>query len=109
MGFKDARKQVIDCLKSGSIRHESRNNIDIKNLLATGEVDAEQVAAILGQAKGNEHQSSPHHCDAGIEVHIVKTKHSGRNWYIKWYFVDPNSVFISVHETQIYEDFKSWR
>lgn len=109
MGFRDAKKQVISCLKSGNIRYESRNDINIKNLLATGEVTSEQVAAILGKAKGNEHQSSSHHYDVNIEVHIVKTKLLDRNWYIKWYFVDPNSVFISVHETQIYEDFKSRR
>ncbi|MCX7099078.1 MAG: hypothetical protein NTV43_14350 [Methylococcales bacterium] len=80
MGFKDARQRVIACLKSGNVKHEIRNGIDIKNLLATGELDAEELAAILRQAKGNEHQSSPHHCAASIEVHIVKTKHSGRNW-----------------------------
>lgn len=98
MGFKDAKKQVIECLKAGNVRHESRNDIDTKNLLATGEVEADEVAAILGRAKGGEYQSSPHHACSSIAVHIVKTKHAGRYWYIKWYFIDPNSVFISIHD-----------
>jgi hypothetical protein len=27
----------------------------------------------------------------------VKTQHAGQGWYIKWYFLEPDSVFISVH------------
>lgn len=97
MAFRDAKKQVIACLKTGNIRHESRSELDIKNLLAVGDVDAKDVAAILGRARGNDYKSSSHHSYPSIEVHIVKTKHLGKDWYIKWYFIDPDSVFISVH------------
>jgi hypothetical protein len=31
-------------------------------------------------------------------VHIIRTQHGDRTWYIKWYFIVPNVVFISVHE-----------
>lgn len=97
MGFKDARNKVLDCLKHGYILHEQRGNIDIKNLLAIGEISLEETAEIIAQANGTSYFSSPHHIVASIDVHIVKTKHKGKDWYIKWYFVDPNSVFISVH------------
>lgn len=56
-----------------------------------------EVASILGRSRGNEHATSPHHFDDSIEVHIVKTLHAGQGWYIKWYFLEPDSVFISVH------------
>ncbi|MEL4287462.1 hypothetical protein ACE02Y_20140 [Shewanella xiamenensis] len=38
MGFKDAKRQLLECLASGNILHEQRNDIDIKNLLATGQI-----------------------------------------------------------------------
>ncbi len=97
MGFKQIKHDVIHCLENGNVLHEQRNSIDIKNLLATGEVSTREVIAVLKRANGNQHQSSPHHYDATITVHIVKTNHAGVDWYIKWYFDKPNSVFISVH------------
>jgi hypothetical protein len=30
-------------------------------------------------------------------VHIIQRSHKGVAWYIKWYFVEPASIFISVH------------
>ncbi len=80
--FSEARKQVIQCLESGQVLHEARNNIDVKNLLEVGVVSNEEVAQILRKARGNEHSSSPHHWDASIAVHIVKTRYQGQAWYI---------------------------
>ena len=97
MGFKKAKQQVIECLKSGHFEHEARDRIEVKNRLATGAVTVEEVIAAIGRSRGDSYSSSPHHFDASIEVHIIKTTHLGTGWYIKWYFVDPNSVFISVH------------
>ncbi len=97
MNFKDAKRKVIECLNASNIQHEARNNLDIKNLLMTGAVTPTEVASILGRSRGNEHAASPHHFDASVEVHIVKTQHAGQSWYIKWYFLEPDSVFISVH------------
>jgi hypothetical protein len=48
-------------------------------------------------ARGTDYQCSPHHLVADLDVHIIKTAHRVINWYIKWYFVEPNCVFISVH------------
>ena len=97
MGFKDVKQLVIDCLQMGLVSHEQRNDINIKNLLAIGQVNLDQVVVILGRSRGESYSSSPHHFDQSINVHIVKTRYAGENWYIKWYFVEPNSVFISVH------------
>lgn len=97
MGFKNAKRQLIECLNLGNIVHEQRANIDIKNVLATGQIAVEQVAEIISQTRGNEHSKSPHHIDSRIDVHVIKTSFQGENWYIKWYFIEPNSVFISVH------------
>lgn len=97
MGFKAAKHKVIECLNTGVVYHEQRNNIDIKNLLATGVLTNEQVATIIARANGADYSSSPHHFDSNIDVHIVKTRYVGFQWYIKWYFLEGNSIFISVH------------
>ncbi|MBV1870903.1 MAG: hypothetical protein KUG76_08335 [Gammaproteobacteria bacterium] len=101
MGFKNAKKQVIGCLIDGYILHEERDDIDIKNLLATGEMTVTQVIEILKKVRGNSYSCSPHHWDSTIDVHVVKTKSANQDWYIKWYFIDPNCVFISVHESEV--------
>ena len=95
--YKEIKRQVIDCLNKGYVSHEQRNDIDVKNLLAIGKVSLEEVAEIIGRSRGNDYSSSPHHFDSSITVHIIKTRRAGHNWYVKWYFVEPNSVFISVH------------
>lgn len=98
MGFKEIKHEVISCLEQGNVSHEQRNNIEIKNLLATGDITAKEVINILKQSRGNEHQNSPHHYDSNIKVHIIKTSYSGVEWYIKWYFKVPDSIFISIHQ-----------
>lgn len=95
--FKDAKAQVLACLKKGAVSHQERADIDVKNLLATGRVSLNDVATVIGRSRGNQYSSSPHHVVDDVNVHIIKTKHGDEHWYIKWYFVEPNSVFISVH------------
>jgi hypothetical protein len=97
MGFKQVKAQVIACLNSGRVRHEQRNEIDVKNLLATGAVTPGEVAAMINRARGGDYRCSPHHFDQRIDVHTVTVGHQGVRWYIKWYFLEPNTVFISVH------------
>lgn len=97
MGFKGAKKEVLSCMEKGYVSHEQRNDINIKNLLATGQITLERVAEIIGRSRGDTYSSSPHHSVKEVDVHIIKTRHEGQEWYIKWYFVEPSSVFISVH------------
>ncbi len=98
MSFREAKSKVIECLNNGYVLHEARDNIDIKNLLSTGAVSIGEVRTIIGRARGNSYSRNPHHYDAKIDVHVIKTIHSGKHWYIKWYFTEPDCVFISVHE-----------
>lgn len=93
-GFKAAKKAAIEALISGNYQHEARNAIEVKNLLATGEVSAEFVAGILRKSRGTEHSCSPHHAVSRIEVHVIRSS----GWYIKFYFIDPDTFFISVHQ-----------
>lgn len=97
MNFKEAKQKVIESLVKGDFSHEVRNNIDVKNLLSTGDVSKDEVAEIIGRSRGNQYSSSPHHYDDSVPVHVLVTHKSGKDWYIKWYFKNPDSVFISVH------------
>lgn len=97
MGFREVKAHVIDCLNNGYVLHEERGNIDIKNLLSIGVVSLNDVASIIGSSRGDSYFCSSHHLDSSINVHIIKSRYAGKNWYIKWYFVEPDCVFISVH------------
>ena len=96
--FKDVKRRVIQCLVEGNILHEARDSIDIKNLLKTGAISINDVTEILKRSRGSQYQSSPHHMDKQIDVHVIKSLYKNKRWYIKWYFIEPDAVFISVHQ-----------
>ena len=84
IGFREARRRLCDALRNPTtIVHEERSDQEEKNLLAT--------------ANGNDYQETAHHQDASVVVHIIQHQHQGLPWYIKWYCLEPNVVFISVH------------
>lgn len=80
-------------MADGSYQHEARNDIDVKNELLTAVVTAVEVAAIIRRSNGRDHSMSPHHSDHSTTVHVIRRE----GWYIKFYFVDPDTWFISVH------------
>ncbi|MDD0974630.1 hypothetical protein [Pseudomonas fontis] len=92
-GFKQARYDVMSALEAGDYQHAIRGEIDVKNQLATGEVSATEVIEIIRHCNGMHHCSSPHHNVPDIEVHVLKRV----GWYIKFYFIEPDVWFISVH------------
>ncbi len=94
MGFKQAKEKVLQALASGAYQHEVRRNISEKNKLQTGEVTASFVASLVQRCTGHDHSCKPHHQCAELEVHVLRKA----GWYIKFYFVDPETVFISVHQ-----------
>lgn len=94
MGFKDVKRKALNALATGNYQHEVRNNISEKNKLQTGEVDAEFVAALIKRSSGDDYSCSPHHRYSKILVHILIKN----NWYVKFYFIDPDTFFISVHQ-----------
>lgn len=93
IGFREARKRAIEALRTGNYSIAARNNIDAGNLLATGDVSKDEIIEVLKACTGNDHERRPHHMIRGIDVHIVKSA----GWYIKFYFIDPDTFFLSVH------------
>jgi hypothetical protein len=104
MGFKDIRQEAISAIEEGRIQHEARDEVDEKNLLLTGDVSAKQVIRLLRLCRGDQYTCSPHHLISNIEVHVFKpygkleSQGEKRHWYIKFYFLEPDVWFISVHE-----------
>ena len=94
MGFKDAKAKILSALANGTYQHEARGNIDEKNKLAVGEVTADEVREIIKKCRGGDHTHSPHHMDSSLTVHVLRKS----GWYIKFYFIDPDALFISVHK-----------
>jgi len=92
-GFREAKRRVLKALAEGAYQHEARNAIDTRNELSTGAVTAAEVIAVIGRCNGTHHTASPHHADASVEVHVLKRE----RWYIKFYFLDEDTFFISVH------------
>jgi hypothetical protein len=95
MGFKDVKRRVISDLISQNFLHEPRGDAaSEKNKLQTGEVTVDFVAGLLKRCRETHCSSSPHHGDNKVVVYVVIVN----GWYIKFYFVDPSTMFISVHE-----------
>ncbi|MCW8916699.1 MAG: hypothetical protein OQK24_12725 [Magnetovibrio sp.] len=94
MGFSEAKKAVINALRNGNFMHATRESIEIKNELATGVVTPDEVAKIIKGCRGFNHSTSPLHGAPHILVHIFKKN----EWYIKFYFIDETTMFISVHK-----------
>ncbi len=92
-GFKEAKRKVLKALADGAFQHEARNNIDIKNELLAGTIAAIELAAVIRRTNGKNHSMSAHHRAASVTVHVIKRE----GWYIKFYFIDPDTWFISVH------------
>ncbi|CAA7617207.1 conserved hypothetical protein [Magnetospirillum sp. LM-5] len=95
MGFRDAKKGVLLALSTGAYQHEARGgDIYVKNKLAVGEITPGQVADIIKKCRGSDHATSPHHQIQAIDVHVLKKD----GWYIKFYLLDSDTWFISVHQ-----------
>ena len=99
MGFKEIRKAAILALQEGAVQAEERADLEEKNLLKTGVVTAEEVIDLLKKTRGNQYETSKHHQEASIDVHICKPTVGAVAWYIKFYFIDPECFFISVHRS----------
>lgn len=79
---------------AGTYLHEARDAIPVKNLLATHSVSVEDIIAVLKVSGGQDHESSPHHQMPTVDVHVIRRN----GWYIKFYFLEPDTWFISVHQ-----------
>lgn len=101
MGFKEIKRKAIECVKTGAYDHEVRCNIDVKNLFQCGQLTDEYVVSLLKASRGNQYRVSPHHRASAIDVHVFKSSKDGKQWYIKFYFVEPDAMFISVHKSGV--------
>lgn len=108
MGFKDVRSKAIESLEAGKTQSEERPDIVEKNLFKTGVVTAADVVALLKHTRGDQYRVVPHNIVSGIEVHIFEPVKEGVEWHIKFYFLDPNCVFISVHKSHVTKGGTQW-
>jgi hypothetical protein len=93
--YSEVKLAVIAALRAGRFQHESRHDIEVKNLLAMGSVSPLFVERIIVKSDGTQHTSSPHHEIDAVDVHVIV---SG-GWYVKFYFIgDSDTMFISVHQ-----------
>lgn len=95
MGLKSVRALAIDKLLRGRVLHdiERSGDIDDKNYILSGDLEIEEVIELINKTKGSEYNYFPHHYLEGVEVHIFKPF----GWYIKFYFIEPDIIFISIH------------
>lgn len=98
--FKEVRNRLIDALRERRYQHEARDALAEKNLLAVGELSAEDVIVMLQRCRGTRHQAGPHDFDRSVTVHQFRPLVRGRSWYIKVYFLEEIAVFISVHPVE---------
>jgi len=68
-----------------------------KNLYAEGFLSNEDVVAIINSCRGNDYEKRKHHISSLGDVHILKPKGKYDGYYIKFYFIEPDVWFISVH------------
>ncbi len=101
MGFTDVKKQLVEFIETGSYDHEIRGNIDVKNLFQCGQITDDYVVELVKRTRGNEYTVSSHHKAPEVDVHVFTPFKDGKRWYIKFYFVKPDAVFISVHESGV--------
>jgi len=95
MGYQEVKSSVINALEAGMFSHEPRaGSIDEKNKLATGEVTPDFVANLIKRSTGADYSCSPHRQAQEIDVHVIIKN----DWYVKFYFLEPDTVFISVHQ-----------
>ena len=93
---------VVAALHEGNFEHEARDALAEKNLLAVGDVDANELAALVIKTRSEDYGESPHHWDHSVVVHTFTPTVQGERWYIKVYFAetdgdDRKAMFISVH------------
>lgn len=93
-GFQGSQKRSTRRTRIRGVPACVAGDIAVKNLLAMGAVSADEVIDVIHACQGRDYSSSPHHAVPGIEVHVLRRCH----WYIKFFFIEPHTWFISVHQ-----------
>jgi hypothetical protein len=93
MGFRAVKAKLLAALRAGDVIIASRSAIETKNLLATGALTTDELIEIVSACRGHDYEARPHHQISEVTIHILRQ----RGWYVKFYFVDPHVVIVSVH------------
>lgn len=103
MGFLDARRRLLECLRSGDFGHWPRKDLFRKNWLAAGRVSEDEIIRLLGRCTGNQYRRGLQTSPAGTAVHEFLPRDGAVQWYIKAYLDEDTgtavieAVFMSVH------------
>ena len=93
IGFKEAKRRAIEALRNKTYQVAERQEIETKNLLYGNSISEEDVIEIIIKCRGQDHEIRPHDMVKTVDVHILRKD----GWYIKFYFLDPETFFLSVH------------
>ena len=103
MGLSAAKKAVVTALRERDFVHEAREVLSEKNLLAVGDIEADDVAKLILRTSGADYSESPHDADRSVVVHTFRPTVNDMRWYIKVYFLNESegtATFISVHRAK---------
>ena len=95
MGFNEIKKKAVDCIKEGRYKNDKRDLE--KNLFANRLLTEEDLLKIINSCNGDCYEVGKHHHMEAIPVHKLKPIGRYDGLYVKFYFLEPNIVFISVH------------
>lgn len=98
--FLRLKEKAIDCLLHGAIAHFERKKTNVKNDLLTEKVSTEFVITLFEEAKIEQYERRVHYRDPQLVIHVLKPVFEGTIWYLKFFIVDPNLIFISVHKSE---------
>ena len=93
IGFKEAKRRAIEALRNKTYQIAERREIETKNLLYGNSISEEDVIEIISKCRGQDHEMRPHDMVKTVDIHILRKD----GWYIKFYFLDPETFFLSVH------------
>ena len=100
LGFKEIKERAIKCIKCGYVRHVERDLN--KNLFAAGDFTSEDMIQIISSSRGDCYQVDKHHF-LETEVHIIKPRGKYGGLYLKFFFIEPDILFISVHQSDYHK------
>ena len=95
--FSDIKIKAIQYILAGQVKHEGRQDLH-KNLYLARIVSPEDVISMIKCCNGNCYGSFPHKDFKKLDVHVLKPKGRWDGYYIKFYFLEPDIMFISVHD-----------
>lgn len=100
MSSQAAKRKLLEAMRAGRVAHESRGAQEEKNKLAVGDLSLQDATAMMGAARGPG-EYRPHEMVPGLMVWIVRPEISGVRWYVKFYFVEDEAIFISFHVSEV--------